>query len=162
MEFRPDLTPPALDPSLVARLTELADGIDGAAPGVWEDDLAEFNRLAGSTVSFEELQGVYGGDGAEAFVRRVLYGRHLTPPPAVSEAEMAEAVARVMVCGPDHDFYLELFLAHCKHPSGTDLIFYPDLVPELPRGREPTAAEVAALALRGQAELGAAADGGGR
>ena len=152
MELRPDLMPPALDPALVARLTELADGIDGAAPGVWEDDLAEFTRLSGTAIPFEEFQGVYGGDGPEAFVRRVLFQRHLAKPPSVSVAEMTEVVSRVMACGSDHDFFLDLFLAHCKHPSGTDLIFYPDLVPELPQGREPTAAEVAELALRGQAE----------
>jgi hypothetical protein len=158
MELRPDLMPPVLDPSLVARLTELADGIDGAAPGMWEDDLAEFTRLSGTAIPFEEFQGVYGGDGAEAFVRRVLFQRHLATPPPVTVEELAEVVARVGAAGPDHEFYLALFLAHCKHPSGTDLIYWPDLVPELPQDREPTEREIAELALRGQAEPGAAAD----
>ena len=65
---------------------------------------------------------------------------------------MAEVVSRVMACAAAHDFYLELFLVNCKHPSGADLIYWPDQVPELPQGREPTAAEIAELALRGQAD----------
>jgi hypothetical protein len=60
-------------------------------------------------------------------------------------------VARIMECAKDHDFYLELFLVNCKHASRTDLIFWPNLVPELPQSREPTAGEVADLALRGPA-----------
>lgn len=152
MELRPDLTPPAFDPSLVARLAALAAGLDGAAPGLWEDGLAEFNRLAGTAIPLEEFQGVYGGDGHEAYVRRVLFRRHLTPTPGASVAEMAEVVSRVVACGPDRDYYLELFLAHCRHPSGTDLIYWPNLVPELPGGREPTAQEVAELALRDRGE----------
>jgi hypothetical protein len=158
MEIRPDLTPPALDSALVARLTQLVDDIDGAGPDSWEDDLAEFTRLSGTAIPFEVFQGVNGGDGPEAFVRRVLYQRYLAIPPHVSVAELTEVVSRVMACSPDHDFYLELFLAHCKHPFGTDLIFWPDLVPELTKGCEPTAAEVAELALRCLAEQAAAPD----
>ncbi|MEI7687657.1 MAG: hypothetical protein WCL32_21840, partial [Planctomycetota bacterium] len=63
-------------------------------------------------------------------------------------AEMTEIVSRVKAGGPDQDYYLELFQVNCKHPSGTDLIFWPDQVPELPQGRKPTAEEIADLALR--------------
>ena len=63
----------------------------------------------------------------------------------------------------DHDLrylrdhgYLELFQINCKHPSGTDLIFWPNLVPELPQDREPTAEEIADLALRDPTEPGSA------
>jgi hypothetical protein len=64
---------------------------------------------------------------------------------------MAEVVSRVVACGADHDFYLELLRVNCQHPSGTDLIYWPNLVPELPQGREPTAEEIADLAMRGRA-----------
>jgi hypothetical protein len=149
MELRLDLTPPLLDAALVERLTKLADALDGAAPGRWAQDLAEFTELSGTVVAFEEFQGIYGGDGPEAFVRRVLFQRHLSTPCHVSLAEMTEVVSRVMRLGPDHEFYLELFLRHCSHPSGSDLIFWPNLVAELPQDREPTAREIADLALRG-------------
>jgi hypothetical protein len=59
MDLRPELMPPALDEEKVARLAKLADRIDGAAPGLWEDDLAEFNRLAGTEMTFEDFQGIY-------------------------------------------------------------------------------------------------------
>ncbi len=82
----------------------------------------------------------------------MLYQRHLTPDPPLTCEEMTEIVRRVMACADGHDFYLELFLVNCKHPSGTDLIAWPDQVAELPQGREPTAEEIAELALRGRAE----------
>ncbi|MGL6072523.1 MAG: hypothetical protein ACRC8S_00045 [Fimbriiglobus sp.] len=150
MEFRKDLLPPILDSALVVRLAVLADGIDGAAPGMWESDLAEFTRLSGVTIPFEHFQGVCAGDGPENFVRRILFRKHLETPPFVSMEEFVEIVSWIMRCGPDHDFYLELFLAHCKHPAGTDLIMWPDLVPELPQDRLPSAEEIAELAMRVQ------------
>ena len=62
----------------------------------------------------------------------------------------------------DYDFYLELFLVNCKHPSGSNLIFWPNLVPELPQDREPTPEEIAELAIGHRAEPSAAADRGRR
>ncbi len=151
MELRPDLMPPSLDASLVARLAKLADRLDGAGPGQRDDELAEFNRLAEANLSLADFQGIYKSEDPEDFVRRMLFRRLLTADPSLSPAEMSEIVSRVMACEDDHDFYLELFLVNCKHPSGTDLIYWPDLVPELPQDREPTAAEIAVLALRGPA-----------
>jgi hypothetical protein len=148
MELRPELMPPILDEARVARLAKLADHLDGARPGEWEDDLAEFNRLAGTAIPFEEFQGIYGGESHRDWVRRVLFRRALAPVPDLSREEMVEIVSRVMACGADRDFYLELFLVHCKHPSGTDLIYWPNLVPELPQDREPTAEEIADVAMQ--------------
>jgi hypothetical protein len=149
MPLRPALRPPVLDEALVARLTELAASLDGAGPGMWEDDLAEFNRLAGTAIPFLEFQGISGGEDHEDYVRRVLYRRRLVPVLDVTVDEMTDIVSRVQACGDDHDFYLELFQVNCKHPSGTDLIFWPDEVDELPSDREPTAREIAELAMRG-------------
>ena len=148
MKLRPELIPPVLDEALVARLAELANHLDGARPGEWEDDLAEFNRLAGTSIPFEEFQGIYGAENHEDYVRRVMFRRLLVQDPALTQSEMTEIVKRVMECATDRDFYLELFLVNCKHPSKSDLIYWPNLVPELPQGREPTAEEVADLAFR--------------
>jgi hypothetical protein len=152
MELRTELIPPQLDETLVARLTRLADRLDGARPGERDDEVAEFNRLAGTTVPLAEFQGIYKSEDPSDFVRHVLFQRSLKPDPGLTRAEMAEIVSRVMASGEDHDFYLELFLVNCKHPSGTDLIFWPNLVAELPQSREPTALEIADLALRRRAE----------
>jgi hypothetical protein len=153
MELRPDLMPPVLDAARVARLAELAARLDGARPGQWEDDLAEFNRLAGSATSIEELQGIYGAEDHEDWVRRLLYNQSLIPT-ELSPDEMVEIVSRAMPQNgnPDYDFYLEVFLVNCRHPAGSDLIFWPNLVPELPQDREPTAEEIADLALGRPAE----------
>jgi hypothetical protein len=151
VELRPELKPPALDAALVARLARLADRLDGARPGQRDDELAEFNRLASTAIPLADFQGIYKGEDPEDFVRRVLFQRSLAPDPSPSRAEMVEIVSRAMPQNgdPDYDFYLELFLVNCKHPSGSDLIFWPNLVPELPQDREPTAEEIADLAMRG-------------
>jgi hypothetical protein len=161
MELRSALLPPALDTALVARLAKLADRLDGARPGQRDDDLAEFNRLAGTDIPLVDFQGIYKSENPEDFVRRVLFQEVLAPDPGITPAEMAEVVSRVAACGDDRDFYLELFVVNCRHPSGTDLIFYPDLVPGLPQDREPTPEEVAVLALQRHAEPTAAPDPAG-
>lgn len=151
MELRPELMPPVLDEAKVRRLADLAARLDGANPGLWEGDLADFNRVAGTALPIEAFQGIYGAEDHEDWVRRALYRRSLAPSPDLSRAEMAEIVSRVIACDASRDFYLELFLVNCAHPSGSDLIFWPDLVPDLPKDREPTAEEIADLALRGRA-----------
>jgi hypothetical protein len=76
-----------------------------------------------------------------------MYRQSLAPVVDLTRAEMVEIVSRVAAGGTGHDFYLELFLVNCKHPSGSDLIYWPNLVPELPQDREATAEEVATLAM---------------
>lgn len=152
VDLRPELMPPTLVEEFVARLAQLADRLDGAKSGERDDDLIEFNRLAGTNLQLADFQGIYKSEDPEDLVRRVLFQRALVSDPGISLSEMTEIVSRMTGCGADHDFYLELFLVNCKHPSGTDLIFWPDQVPELPQDREPTAEEIAALALRGRAE----------
>jgi hypothetical protein len=152
--MRPELLPPVLDEERVRHLARLASRLDGENPGQWEEDLAEFNRIAGSDLSIQDFQGIYGAEEHEDWVRRVLYRQSLAPSPDLSHAEMVEIVSRVKAVSSvaERDFYLELFLVNCKHPSGSDLLFWPNLVPELPQDREPTAAEIADLALRGPAD----------
>jgi hypothetical protein len=151
VELRTELMPPALDEAKVRHLADLAARLDGANPGQWEDGLAEFNRLAGTSFAIEDFQGIYGAEDHEDWVRRVVYRQSLAPRDDLSRAEMAEIVSRVTAGGPGHAFYLELFLVNCKHPSGSDLIFWPNLVPELPQDRGPTAEEIAELAMRDRA-----------
>ena len=114
----------------------------------------EFNRLAGTAIPFEDFQGICGAEEHDTWVRRVLYRKSLVPAAALSREEMIEIVLRALPQGgnPDYDFYLQLFLVNCKHPSGSDLIFWSNLVPELPQDREPTAEEIADLAIGRRAE----------
>ncbi|QJW94341.1 hypothetical protein FTUN_1861 [Frigoriglobus tundricola] len=46
---------------------------------------------------------------------------------------------------------VELFLANCNHESGSDLIFWPFLVPDYSPGYEPTVGEIVDLAMYGSA-----------
>src|SRR5262249_12829472 len=103
----------------------------------------------GTSIPFEELQGIYGAEEHADYVRRVLYAKHVRADPAITVAELTEIVKRIMSGEEPRDFYLELFNVNCKNPSKADLIYWPDLVPELPRDREPRAEEIAELAFRG-------------
>jgi hypothetical protein len=147
MELRPELMPPEHDCDLVSRLAKLADRLDGASDGDCDAELAEFNRLAGTALPLCEFQGIYKGVNPEDFVRDVLNQQATKPVNDLSRAEMVEIVSRVLACGPDHDFYSSLFEMYCKHPASSDLIFYPENVPEMPKGRVPTAEEIADCAL---------------
>lgn len=128
MQLRPELMPPALDETKVARLAELAAGLDGARPGQWEDDLAEFNQLAGTTIPIEEFQGIYGGQDHEDWVRQVLYHQCIKAAAGVTRAELAEVVRRAMPTNEyfeQHEAYMAIFDANVPLPGASNLIFYP-------------------------------------
>lgn len=128
MELRPELIPPALDEALVARLARLAARLDGAHPGLWEDDLAEFNPLAGTAIPFEEFQGIYGGMEHEDYVRRVLYYQCIKPAAGVTREELAEVVRRAMPQNEyfaQHEAYMAVFDANVPLKGASNLIFYP-------------------------------------
>ena len=129
MELRPELMPPELDEALVARLAKLAARLDGARPGQWEEDLAEFNRLASTNIPFEEFQGIYGGEEHEDYVRRVLCYRLIKPVPDVTRAELAEIVRLAMPTTNEffgqHEAYMAIFDANVPLEGASNLIFYP-------------------------------------
>lgn len=127
MELRPELMPPTLDEEKVARLAKLADQIDGAAPGQWEDDLAKFNRLAGTGLKFEDLQGIYGAEDYEDYVRRVLHDWTVKPADGVTREELAEVVRRSMPRSgyADREAYMAVLDANVPSPKASNLIFYP-------------------------------------
>lgn len=133
MELRPELMPPALDAAKVRRLAELASGLDGAPPGLREEDLAEFNREAGTALRIEEFQGIYGAEEHETWVRRVLVGQAVRPAAGVTLSELTEVVRRAMPQNGYADFeaYLAVFDANVPRPAASNLIFHPwDYDPE--------------------------------
>jgi hypothetical protein len=130
MELRPELMPPALDEGLVARLAKLADRLDGAQPGQCDDELAEFNRLAGTDIPMAEFQGISGGEDHENWVRRVLYQQRIKPTPGVTRAELVEVVRRAMAIPrvtsfDQHEAYRAVFEANVPLDRASGLIFYP-------------------------------------
>jgi hypothetical protein len=119
--------PPSLDKAKVQRLARLAARIDGARPGQWEEALAEFNRIAGTNLAFEEFQGIYGAEEHETWVRRLLVQRSLKPVADVSRAELVEIVRRAMPQNgdPEHEAYMAIFDANVPMKGASNLIFYP-------------------------------------
>jgi hypothetical protein len=128
MELRPVLMPPALDEAKVARLAGLAGHLDGAGPGQWEDELAEFNREAGTELKYEDFQKVYTWTDHETWVRIVLSRPAQRPIPDISRAELLELLRRICTAdGREHeiDFWLGMLKANVPDPKVSDLLFWP-------------------------------------
>jgi hypothetical protein len=128
MKLRSELMPPALSKERVTRLAKLAARIDGAAPGQWEEALAEFNREACTTFEFRDFQGIYGGQDHDTWVRSVLAESHQKVVPDITKTELVELARRVMeVDGKENeiDYWLELLAANIPDPRISDLIFWP-------------------------------------
>jgi hypothetical protein len=128
VELRSERMPPPLDEAKVARLAELAAALDGVLWGLGEDDLVEFNRLAGTSLRIEEFQGIYGGEDHEDWVRRVLYYQTIEPAAAVTREELIEVVRRAMPQNEyfeQHEAYMAVFDANVPLEGASNLIFYP-------------------------------------
>ncbi len=96
MELRSELRPPLLDQSLVNHLAELADKLDGARPGEWDEWLIEFNKLARTEIPFEHFQGIYGGECHVDWVRRLLFEKLIRPAQNVTRDELIEVTRLAM------------------------------------------------------------------
>jgi hypothetical protein len=128
VELRPELLPPPLDEDKVARLTALAAQLDGANPGEGEDDLAEFNRVAGTAFAIEDFQGISGGEEHGTWVRRILLRQAIRPVKDVTRQEMVEVVRRAMPQNEyfaEHEAYMAIFDANVPLHGASNLIFYP-------------------------------------
>lgn len=126
MELRPELRPPLLDESLVNHLAELADKLDGAATGEWDEWLSEFNRLAETDIPIEHFQGIYGGECHVVWVRRLLLEKLIRPAQNVTWDEMIEVTRRAMPQNGDPDFEAyETILDVNTGGRGSQLMFEP-------------------------------------
>jgi hypothetical protein len=123
--------PRRLDKATVRRLAQRAAAIDGARPGQWEDELAAFNAEAKTRFTFEDFQGIAGGQDHAVWVKSVLSSRRLRPLPDITRDELVELVRRVgSVENKEHetDFWLRVLEVNLPNAPISDLIFYPDEV----------------------------------
>jgi hypothetical protein len=130
MILRPELCFPPLDEARVERLAQLAAQIDGAQPGQWEEELAEFNAEAGTNFDWEEFQGIYGGQDHVTWVRSVLAGPLKRRLSDITRAELIELARRVMaVDGAEHEvhFWLDMLALNIPDPRVSDLINWPGI-----------------------------------
>lgn len=156
MNLRPELMPPPLDEVLVARLATLADTIDGALPGQYEDDLAEFNRLAESSIPFRDFQGIYGAEVHENWVRRLLWSQRIKPVAGVTRAELIEVIRRAypgVSPGNENEAYMAIFDANVPLPKASMLLYYPpDDYDAAVQDWDPTPEQIVDLAVRYEAD----------
>lgn len=128
MELRLNLMPPALDESLVTRLTKLSEQIDCGHAEQTQNQVAAFNREAMTEFEFIDFQGIYGGQTHDTWVRKVLakpYEKRLTD---VTKDELIELARRVKECGgPEHavEFWLNMLAINIPNERVSDLIFWP-------------------------------------
>jgi hypothetical protein len=69
MELRSELMPPKLEEAKVAKLAKLASSIDGSVRSACEEEVDEFNVLAGTNEEWLMFQGISGGTSHETWVR---------------------------------------------------------------------------------------------
>ncbi len=151
MKLRPELMPPALDETKVARLAKHAAQIDGASPGQWEDELAAFNAEAGTRFAFSDFQGIYGGQDHDTWVRKVLTEPYRRRLPDITRSELVELARRLMEAeGSEHDidFWLDMLALNIPDPRVSDLIFWPgEYLGDGDNSRELSAEQVVDIAL---------------
>lgn len=129
MGLRPDLMPPSLDESLVARLTELSEQIDCGHREQTREQLAAFNRQAMTELEFIDFQGIYGGQDHDTWVRKVLATPYERRVADVTKQELVELARRVMEgVGADHEveFWLSMLAINIPNERVSDLIFWPN------------------------------------
>ena len=129
MGLRPDLMPPSLDESLVARLTELSEQIDCGHREQTREQLAAFNRQAMTELEFIDFQGIYGGQDHDTWVRKVLATPFERRVADVTKQELVELARRVMEgVGADHEveFWLSMLAINIPNERVSDLIFWPN------------------------------------
>jgi hypothetical protein len=121
--------PPSLDESLVQRLAALASEIDGCHESVANELVQEFNSLAGTEVTYNEFQGIYGGEEHEDYVRRVLIRQLATAVPTLGRDQLTEMLTRVTE-NPSDEAYLEFVFSTIEKTFGvaqvSDLVFWPE------------------------------------
>lgn len=121
-------TPPPLDEKLVQHLAEIASRLDGSNEDETESLLDEFNRLAGTSIPFAELQGIYGAEEHEDYVRRVLTDKMTNANPSLTRDALAEMLRRVCE-NPSDDAYVQFVFSTVEKTYGdnqiSDLIFWP-------------------------------------
>ena len=147
MDLRPELMPPAFDEALVARLAKLADRLDGCRH--CDAELAEFNRLAGTSMGMEEFQGVYSAVDPDVFVRDVLARPYVRSFADITRAELVEITRRVMAGQGSENavsFWLLMLAANLPDPNVSDLIYWPDVYFEDGERRELTPEQVVDVA----------------
>ncbi len=121
--------PPSLDESLVQRLAELASEIDGGHESIANELVQEFNSLAGTEVTYDEFQGIYGGEEHEDYVRRVLIRQLATAVPTLDRDQLTEMFTRITE-NPSDEAYLEFVFSTIEKTFGdaqvSDLVFWPE------------------------------------
>jgi hypothetical protein len=127
VKLRAELMPIKLDEAKVRQLAGLADKLDGRNAG-WKQNLAKFNRLAGTNLTIDVFQGIYAAEDHETWVRRILAGQSARPVANVTRKELIEVIRRAMPqneFADEHEAYMAIFDANVPMPNASNLIFYP-------------------------------------
>lgn len=141
MNLRAELLPPKFDPELMNRLAQLANDIDGASNEESEPWIDEFSKLIGLSYEWEEFQGIYGGQPHINWVYSTLCWKNIQPISDITRDELIEITRRVMES--EDEAYMIILEKNVPCPFASDLIFWPDEVPDFNFSNDgPTAEEV--------------------
>ena len=128
MTLRPEFQTPSLDENLVARLADLAARIDGARPGEADEELAEFNALAGTTFDADAFQDIYGGEEHEAWVRRLLSTRLAPVVADLTRDDLVAVFARILARNDrseeERDYLFATLAKSLDDPRISDVVYW--------------------------------------
>lgn len=99
---------------------------------------------------------IHGDYDSEYVAERLIHFNPDDRARRMTRDEMINLVKEIMsVEGTEaeEDDRVDVFAFQCQHPAGTDLIFWPNLVPELEDVDDPTAAQIVDLAMRSNPRL---------
>lgn len=130
---------------LIRLAGQIQNGIDLGHPV--DAQVREYEAL----VPDSDIENLCHSDWAVETIVDVTLG-HADTQRELSEDELRQLITEIMA-GPAETeaadiLRVELFLYNCRHPAGSDLIFYPE---ESPGTREPTVEQVLHAALHGEA-----------
>lgn len=128
MNLRSEFVLPELDEELVARLTWLANELDGARPETANDMLLEFNQLANTNIPFIDFQDIYEGVDHDTWVRRALLRQRVSKIENLTMDDLIPVFPRLVspLCSESElDFLLAQLEYNLCDPRISDLIFWP-------------------------------------
>jgi hypothetical protein len=150
MNLRPEFLLPELDEDLVARLTWLANELDGARPETANDMLLEFNQLASTNIPFVDFQDIYEGEDHDTWVRRILLRQRVSKIENLTLDDLTAVFQRFspLACSePELSFLLAQLEYNLADPQISGLIFWPgEYLGDGDNSRELTPEEMAHIA----------------
>lgn len=122
------MSQPEIDQALLRRLSTIATRLDGGDNNLDAGLVDEFNRLAGTEMTFLEFQGIHGAEEHIDYVRRILIDKATPALPTLDRDALVTMFGRIRG-EPTDDAFQEYVFSTIEKTFGdsqvSDLIYWP-------------------------------------